>query len=222
MTKYNLNGLKKSELIDILLNDYGYEKEDLKDSDGKPYTNGVLKSIITQEVADEDESNSGLVDLEGIIKNSRRVIKDDDLVAVMNGLSGRLVHRSSLTSRVWTFREFGQVENLPYSEIRDMNPNVFKDGWLVVLSPEIQRELGLEDVYENVLTPTNINEVFSKSVGELEKFIDSLPKDMKATFLYQSKELYRKGKLINKTTIDLIQKKFNISFDDNSPLSDIV
>ena len=45
--------IKKTELIKTLVEEYGYEKEDLKfDADGKPYTNAKLQAMIHAEIAD--------------------------------------------------------------------------------------------------------------------------------------------------------------------------
>lgn len=214
--------LNKKELIDILVNQYGYDKEDLKDADGKPYTNAKLEAMIKQE--EEDLLDAQKKD-EEVVYVPKQKFKDDDLIPVMNGLDGSLTHRSLSTGRVWKFRQFGQMDKLPYSEllsIRNTNPRVFEQGWIIVLNKQIQEDFGLVELYKNILTPNNIEEVFSKSVEELNGFIDALPKGMKVTFISKARELYNSGKLDSKKMIDFIQNKFGISLEDNAPLSDKV
>ena len=208
--------LSKKELIEILVNEYGYEQEDVK-----MLTNAKLTSMIKQEELDKEELENQAVTL--VVKDAK--FKDDDAIPVMNGCNGALVHRSLSTGRVWEFREFGQSQRLPYSElltIRNNNPKVFEQGWMIILNTQIQEDFGLKDTYKNILTPDNIDKVFEQDVKELDGFIDNLPQGMKTTFIAKARELYRNKKIDSKTKIDFIEEKFGISLEDNAPLSDTV
>lgn len=219
--KYNLNVMKKAELIDVLKDDFGYSDSDLVGEDGKVFTNAELKTLIEKEVEYEKEYKIK----DTIVTESRRAIGDNDLITVMNGLNGSLTHRSLSTGRVWKFLEFGQTDRIPYSEIisiRNSNPKVFRDGWLIVLNPQVQEELGVKGMYQNIITPDNFDDIISKSIEELNDIIDLLPEGMKETFFSKARELYQSGKIDSKKKIDFIENKFNTSFEDNAPLSDIV
>jgi hypothetical protein len=213
--------LTKKELQAILMDTYGYEKEDLKDADGKPYTNAKLESMMKQEEADAVE----LENEEQVYHAKASNFKDDDMIPVMNGLSGSLTHRSTTSGRLWKFKQFGQKDKMPYGEllsIRNLAPSVFEDGWLVVLNRQIQDDFGLTESYKNILTPENIGEVFSKDADEMKAFIESLPEGMKVTFVSKARELYNAKKLDSKRVIDFIENHFGVSLDDNAPLSDII
>lgn len=208
--------LNKKQLIEILVNEYGYEQEDIK-----LLTNAKLEGMIKQEELDKEELK--VQEIMSIVKDTK--FKDDDMIMVMNGCSGALTHRSPSTGRVWDFLEFGQSQKLPYSElltIRNNNPKVFKEGWMIILNPQIQDDFGLKDVYKNILTPDNVYKVFDLSNDELDVFIDNLPKGMKVTFIAKARELYNAKKIDSKSKIDFIENKFGISLEDNAPLSDIV
>jgi|SRR5690606_6527633 len=216
----NLKGLNKSELTKILVEEYGYDKNDLKDDKGKPFTNATLQSMIRA----EEEDAKQLEIEETVIKASVAPIKDDDLIVVMNGLNGALIHRSDSTGRVWRFLEFGQTDKIPYGEllrIRNLNPKVFDDGWMIVLNRQVQEEFGLVEKYKNILTPETIDEVFRKDVDELKAFVEALPEGMKVTFVTKARELYKAKKLDSMRVVDYIQNKFGISLEDNAPISDI-
>lgn len=209
--------LTKKELIQILVDEYGYEQEDIK-----LLTNAKLEGLIRQEEEDAKE-----LEIRETVSYVKEKFKDDDQILVMNGFSGALTHRSLSTGRVWNFTEFGQTIKFPYSElltIRYNSPNVFNNGWLVVLNQQVQEDFGLTEIYKNILTPQNIDKVFEKNIKELEDFIDNLPKDMKVTFIAKARELYRNNdkRLDSKSLIDFIESKFGISLSDNAPLSDIV
>lgn len=209
--------LNKKELIKILVDTYGYEEDDIK-----LLTNAKLEGMIKQE-----EKDAELLEVEDTIeviaKESK--IKDDDKILVMSGLSGTLVHHSKSTGRTWEFKEFGQTEKLPYSElltIRYQNPKVFNEGWLVILNKQIQEDFQLTEIYKNIITPQNINSIFDKSVAEISIFVDALPDGMKVTFVNKARELYKSRKINKLDVVEYVQNKFNISLDDNAPLNDVV
>lgn len=217
----NLKGLNKIELTKILVDEYGYEKDDLKDEKtGKPFTNATLQSMIRQ----EEEDAKQLEVEETVIVAKETKIKDDDLIVVMNGLNGGLTHRSTSTGRVWRFQEFGQTDKIPYGEllrIRNNNPKVFDQGWMIILNRQIQEEFGLTEKYKNILTPENIESVFKKDLDELKEFVKGLPEGMKVTFVNKARELYQSKQLDSIRVVDFIQEEFGISLEDNAPLSDI-
>ena len=217
---FRMEKMNKSELISVLIDEYGYDKSDLKGSDGKPLTNPKLRDLIVQEQADAEASKVK----ETIIKAKEVQIKDDDLIVVMNGLNGSLVHRSSATGRVWKFNKFGQTDKIPYSEIlriRNVNSKVFDEGWLVILNEQIQDDFRLTDIYKNILTPETIDSVFNKNIEELEAFVRALPQGMKVTFVGKARELYQTKKLDSVRVIDFVESDFGISLEDNAPLPDV-
>jgi hypothetical protein len=212
--------LNKRELIEILVNDYGYDKADLKDADGKPFTNAKLEAMIKQEEADAVE-----IEAKETVFVAKQTFKDDDLIMVMNGLNGGLTHNSHSTGRIWKFTRFGQTEKIPYSEllsIRNQNPKVFEQGWMVILNKQIQEDFGLVEVYKHILTPETIDGIFTKGVDEIEQYVKALPEGMKVTFIGKARELYVEKKLDSKRVIDFIESYFGISLEDNAPLADII
>jgi hypothetical protein len=208
--------LNKRELIEILVNNYGYEADDIK-----MLTNAKLEGMIKQEEADAEE----LENQEQVYHAKASNFKDDDMIPVMNGTGGSLTHRSRSTGRLWKFKEFGQQDKIPYGEllsIRNLAPSVFEEGWIIVLNRQIQDDFGLTEKYKNILTPENINTVFTKSVDEIKVFVNALPEGMKVTFIAKARELYNAKKLDSKRVIDFIEEYFGISLEDNAPLADII
>lgn len=222
------DGLIKKDLETILVEEYGYDKEDLKEN-GRPITNAKLIAMIEQEDKDAKELTEPKEELSELDKEVTTVtnthrFKDDDLVVVMNGLNGALVHRSESTGRVWRFTEFGQTEKIPYGEllsIRNQSSKVFNEGWMIILNRQIQEEFGLTELYKNIITPQTIDSVFDKDVDELEEFIDAMPNGAKSAFIGRARQLYESRELDSMMKIELIQNKFGFSLEDNAPLSDI-
>lgn len=213
--------LNKKELTEILVNEYGYEKEDLKDAEGKPFTNAKLESLIKQEEKDAQQAEFE----ETIVPAEKYVeIKDEDLIQVMNGEQGELIHRSKRTGRMWKFTKFGQVDKMPFIEllnIQNRNPRCFEEGRLIILNQNVIEQFGLEDVYKKVVTPQNLDDLFTKDVEEVTETIQNLPQSMKSTFFARAKELYAKGQLDSIKLKNAIEKEYGISIEDNAPLDDI-
>jgi len=214
--------LKKPDLINILVENYGYEKEDLKfDSKGNPYTNAKLQALINAEKddAEEMETNSNRV-----LAKEGNLLKDEDKVRVMSGSMGTVIYRSDVSRRIWKFTSFGQMESMPYGElvtIKNRFPRYFQEGWFVILDKQIQDEFGLTKMYENILTPDNIDDVFLMPIEELTVLVNNLPEGMKSAFINKAQELYDKKNLNSMKVIDLIESKFGFSLRDNAPINDL-
>lgn len=207
--------LKKSDLIKILVEEYGYEKEDIK-----LFTNAKLQATIKQEEADA-ESFAVESTFE---KASSQQFKDEDVIIIMSGASGAYTHKSR-NGRVWKFREFGQKDKMPYGEllaIKNVAPKVLENGYIIVLNKDVAENLGLTQIYKNIIMPEQFDEVFKKSVEELETFVDALPEGMRIAFVSKARELYASRQLYDIRVVEMIQNKFGFSLEDNAPLGDIV
>ena len=212
--------LTKKDLIAKLVEEYGYEKDDIK-----MLTNAKLEEMIKQEEKDAE----ALKQKETITRieetNSYVQIKDDDLIAVMNGENGELIHRSRRTGRMWKFTRFGQVDKMPFIELMTIynnNPKCFEEGRLIILNQQVAENFRLTEIYKNIITPQNLDELFTKDVEELEIFVKNLPQSMKFTFVSRARELYKQGKIDSRKMINFIEETFGYSLEDNAPISDIV
>lgn len=215
----------KQELIDILVTEYGYEKADLKNNPKteKPYTNAELKDMIKNE--EREQAKSDVKEELGLMTDINETIDDNALIPVMSGVFGGLVHRSDATGQAWRFADFGQIDNIPYSELKrlhNLKPKVFKEAWLVILNDQIAEQFGYKEIYKNILTPQNIDSVFEQSADEIGKFLDNLPEGMKPTFFNRARGLYENNRLDSLAIINVIQNKLGVSLDDNNPIHEIV
>lgn len=230
----------KAELKKVLIEVYGYEESDLK-KDGKQLTNAELEDMIENEEkaveksAKAEEPKVQIVEVEkdnldsffdnGVYEKESVQFKDTDLINVMSGINGMLIHRSRDTGKEYRFNGFGQIRKMEYKElvnIRNLTPKSFDEGWLVILNKDIIKDFGYEEMYENMLTPKNIKEIFSKDADEVRDFVTQLPRSMQVTIVDTAREMYRNGKLDKKSIIDVIQNTFDISLDDNAPISTFI
>lgn len=214
--------MNKTELTEILVNEYGYAKEDLKDEKGKPYTNATLKSMIIKEekeaeILEHEETATPLID--------SFEVQDDDMIAVMSGVTGELIHRSSRTGRMWKFTRFGQTDKMPFIELMSIynnNPKCFEEGRLVVLNKQVVDHFNLGDIYQHIVTPQNLDGlILDREPEDIKSTITSLPQSMKNTYFSRVRDLYLEGKIDSLRTVRTIEEAFGISLEDNAPISDI-
>jgi hypothetical protein len=210
--------LTKKELLAILVDDYGYEKDDIK-----MLTNAKLEAMIKAE-----EKDAETLEAEATIERVQDEyvqIKDEDMIQVMNGENGELIHRSGRSGRMWKFTRFGQTDRMPFIElmnIYNVNPRCFEEGRLIILNKQVAENFRLTEIYKNIITPQNLDELFSKNVDELKEIVDKLPESMRLTFVIRARELYAQGKLDSMKLINYIQDTFGFSLEDNAPTKDLV
>lgn len=221
--------MNKQQMIDYLINEFGLSEDELKDSQGKFFVKKVLEAKISQleelenDLEDNEEAKSFL-EQPVKVESKPKEFKDTDMIEVMSGINGQYIHHSSQTGRAFMFKGFGQVTKMPYAEIitlRNFHPNVLENGWIVILDNDVVKDFGLSERYENILTRENVRSIFNKNPEELEKFIRALPSGMRITFVDLAKNSYKKGELSNIHQIKIIQNLFDISLEDNSPISTI-
>ncbi|EOV9528290.1 hypothetical protein ACE41A_14135 [Bacillus cytotoxicus] len=151
----DLRGLKKADLIEILVKEFGYEKADLK---GK--VNIELKEIIQKEEAftkNEEKKQSGV-----------STFSDDYLVPVMNNTSGNVSYFSDVTRNDYVWKGYGDTQYMTYRELVEIKrryPRYLNDGWLMVTDEEV-RKLLCED--ESVfIAPVELERVLSLPTQEM-------------------------------------------------------
>jgi hypothetical protein len=214
--------MKKTELIALLVEEYGYSENDLKDKEGKPFTNAKLKAMIEAENKDAEQAE---IDSTRIKAEVSDTLKDEDKIKVMSGSSGGVFYKSEESRRIWRFERFGQMTNMPYGElvtIQNRFPIYFREGLIVVLDKQVQEEFGLTEMYKNILTPERLNELLKKDLEEIKTVVRSLPEGMKLTFVNKVQEMYNSvpRQLDSLSIVEFVENEFGISMKDNAPIEE--
>lgn len=228
-------------MVDLLVNEYGYDVSDLKDDKGNIFRNADLEALIDkEEKAIEEIERRDKVELEAeeaveeeddIFSLSEDAFKpnhsfnDNDLILCMSGVRGDMRFVSNLSNFTVKTTQFGQTVKIPYKDlvyVHNIAPKAFHDGKIIVLNEHLQEEFGLEDVYKRVITPKNIRKVLGLDADELSEFILDMPSGMKPALYDEARKLYRAGKLDSRRTVEVIENEFGVSLEDNAPLKDSV
>lgn len=228
-------------MVDLLVNEYGYDVSDLKDDKGNIFRNADLEALIDkEEKAIEEIEKKDKVELEAekvveeeddifsLNENAfkpKHTFNDNDLILCMSGVRGDMRFVSNLSNFTVKTTQFGQTVKIPYKDlvyVHNIAPQAFHDGKIIVLNEHLQEEFGLEDVYKRVITPKNIRKVLGLDADELSEFILDMPSGMKPALYDEARKLYRAGKLDSRRTVEVIENEFGVSLEDNAPLKDSV
>ena len=229
----------KAEIVDLLVEKYGYDVRDLKDDKGNIFNKPVLEEILEKEeakkveevqkveekVEEEPEENNDIFALNEDAFKPSHVFDDNDLILCMSGVRGNMTFKSQLSGFTVKTTKFGQTVKIPYKDlvyVHNISPNAFHKGYLIVLNEHLQEEFNLGDVYKSVITPNNIQKVLKLDSEDLSKFISDMPSGMKPALYDEARKMYRDGRLDSIRTVEAIEKEFGISLEDNAPISDEV
>ena len=211
-------------MVDLLVNEYGYDVNDLKDDKGNIFRNADLEALIDkEEKAIEEIEKKDKVELEAEVVEEedddifslnenafkpKHTFNDNDLILCMSGVRGDMRFVSNLSNFTVQTTKFGQTVKIPYKDlayVHNIAPQAFHSGKVIVLNEHIQEEFGLEDVYRKVITPKNIRQVLELDADELSGFISDMPSGMKPALYDEARKLYRAGKLDSIRTLEVIE-----------------
>lgn len=235
--------MTKAEIVDLLVEKYGYDVRDLKDDKGNIFNKPVLEEILEkEEVKEEDVQETKVQEVEEKIEETpeeeddifalnedafkpSHVFDDNDLILCMSGVRGNMTFKSQLSGFTVKTTSFGQTVKIPYKDlvyVHNISPNAFHEGHIIVLNEHLQEEFNLGDVYKNVITPNNIQKVLKLDSEDLSKFISDMPSGMKPALYDEARKMYRDGRLDSIRTVEAIEKEFGVSLEDNAPISEEV
>lgn len=217
------------EIKQILVEEFDYQKEDFVGENGKNLNYKQLEALLKKErkaLTELDSKSSTLDEFDGaVVSSETQKFNDDDLITVMAGINGNLVHHSPVGNGIYKFNGFGQRQQMPYKELKAMNNltrGTLEDGWIIILNKDIIKEFGLEEEYEHFLTPNKVDNILKMNAKDLEETIKNLPRSMKTTLIDTAKSRYNAGQFDSASSIKVFEKVYDVSFTDNLPLNDII
>ena len=218
------------EIKEILVNEYDYQKSDFVGKDGRNKNFKQVEAMLKKEQSKAEEvSNDETDELDefdvGVVDSTQTKFKDGDMITVMAGINGQLVHHSPAGNGVFKFNGFGQRQTMPYKELKAMNNlcrSTLEDGWIIILNKDLINEFNLVEEYKLLLTPKKIDEILNLDKEDLIATIKKLPKSMQTTLIDSAKIKYNAGTLDKASVIKVFEEMYDISFEDNLPLKDIV
>lgn len=180
-----------------------YEKK-LKDAEAK-----VSKS-------DKEETSA----VAKKIQSSVRIPLDTIVPVICNTVGGAFYSSKKIMGYTVEWEDIGSVEYMELGELSSMkntDKRFFEDNWIVFddteeyTASELYDFLKVSKYYKNVLTPDNIDEIFTYPKDEIVKTISTLSRGMKETVAVRAKHKLDENTL-DKNIIDILESSLGIQF----------
>jgi hypothetical protein len=102
----------------------------------------------------------------------------DDSIPVMSLLpySLNLSTKEGGQGNVKKFTHFGEIKKILYKDLIDImevNSNFMQSGYFYILSPDVIREHGLDEIYSKILTKEKIDEILQTNSAESVSLYES-------------------------------------------------
>ncbi|HEY8542801.1 MAG TPA: hypothetical protein VIL29_10490 [Pseudothermotoga sp.] len=203
--------LKKSDMIEFLVEEYGYERKELE----KKTRNELLE--IMEELEKESSEEMEMIRRQ---LNRKKIfeIPPETVIPVMNNTYGRFAHVSDRFGN-YVFSEYGQIEEIPMAElhrINHRNRRVLTDPMLIILDEQAIKQLHLESVYEKVFTdPKDIDRLLSKDKETIRKTLERLTDGMKQVIAKVVYERFKNQEFEDLGKIRMIEEVCKVNILDS-------
>ena len=134
-------------------------------------------------------------------------------VPVRNGFNGKLIYRSPHTGETFVWEGFGEEQDMELQELKFAKSSskvFFENNWFLIDDPEVIEYLGVERFYENALSYDEFEDLFSKSVGEIEERVRALSDGQKQSLAYKARKMILEEKIDSIKTITALEKCLDI------------
>lgn len=143
-------------------------------------------------------------------------LEGKDMVRIMNNTSGKLLWKSPRTGLKLRLSDYGQEDEIEYSELVTMNSNssMLQNGYLLILDEQAIKQLHLTKLYENLLDYDSLEEFYELSGEDMTKLLQKMPKNMRETVGAIAKRKYRNGDLFDVRKITALEKELGTEIMD--------
>ncbi|MGF0101990.1 hypothetical protein [Bariatricus sp. SGI.019] len=154
------------------------------------------------------------------IQSSVRIPLDTIVPVICNTVGGAFYSSKKIMGYTVEWEDIGSVEYMELGELSSMkntDKRFFEDNWIVFddteeyTASELYDFLKVSKYYKNVLTPDNIDEIFTYPKDEIVKTISTLSRGMKETIAVRAKQKLDENTL-DKNIIDILESSLGIQF----------
>lgn len=154
------------------------------------------------------------------IQTSVRIPLDTIVPVICNTVGGAFYSSKKIMGYTVEWDDIGSVEYMELGELSSMkntDKRFFEDNWIVFddtedyTATELYDFLKVSKYYKNILTPENIDEVFTYSKDKLVKTITTLSRGLKETVAVRAKQKLDDNTL-DRNIIDILESSLGIQF----------
>lgn len=147
------------------------------------------------------------------VKIRVRQITQDMYVTVRNGFNGVLVYKSRKTGERFQWDEFGSEQEMEIQELKNAknsNKAFFENGWFLIDDPAVIAYLGLERCYQNTLSYTEFDELFSLDPEGIRARLAKVPKGQRLSIAYRAHQMISDGLIDSLKAISALEESLGI------------
>jgi hypothetical protein len=137
----------------------------------------------------------------------------NELIPVMNITNGPLLYISLKTGMSVKFEQYGDVEYLEVGELltmRSSQKRYLEEPWMLIMDEEIVNYLGLDKLYQKLISPQNIDKIFTFDQATFQEIIENAPMGYNQLIISRAKQRLKDGSLDSLAKIKILEEKFNI------------
>jgi len=141
-----------------------------------------------------------------VTEPERVILRDDDLIPVMNNTTGRYGYIGR-DGYAFELEEYGDIIEIPFKVLKTMNVSAKRhihDAFIVILDEDAVDQLHLGKLYSNVLDEFGLDEVLNNP-NQLSNILVKMPETMKETLIVKAKEKLANGELNNLQIVKVIK-----------------
>lgn len=139
-------------------------------------------------------------------------VDKDRLIPVMNITAHSLVYQSKRSGAEWNWGEYGDIEHMEMQELITMRSGqrrFLDEPFILVMDDDAVSYLGLEKMYDKMISPDNIDKVFRMQNDDFEEVIETAPRGIQILIINRMKQLVDQNKLDSRNKIAFVNEKFN-------------
>lgn len=142
-------------------------------------------------------------------------IDPNQIIIVLNGFQGKLVYESPRTHEVYRWDSFGDEQEIELRELRNAKSaakKFFINNWFMFRDEDawVIDYLGLNQYYKNAIKLDEFDELFTKSVSEIEKVISKLSDGQKKSVAYRARQLVLEKEIDSNKVVAALEKSLGI------------
>lgn len=126
----------------------------------------------------------------------KRELLPNTLVTVMSNVVGGLNCFSNYSGRGFYIESYGKMKRVQLQDIENIyseQPIIIEQGWLAILDQDVIDHLYLNELYEGIITPKQIDHFLSLTEDEIRERIEIAPEGMKNTIAKLIKQKIQDG-----------------------------
>jgi hypothetical protein len=126
----------------------------------------------------------------------QRELEPTTMVKCMNNTVGGLTFRSMYGGKGFRVEGYGKQTRIQLQDLESLyneQPTIITEGWLYILDHDVVEYMYLNDLYENLISPKDVDRFISLPETEIREKLENAPISMKNTMFKVIQQRIKKG-----------------------------